>query len=80
MDTPFEFEQDSANEAQLVYIRAVKVADLPKDVQKQAPGLDQLYAVHDTEGSRLALVSDRKTAAIAKEKSNLGDILSRDVG
>ena len=45
-----------------MYIRAVKVADLPKDVQKQAPGLDQLYAVHDTEGSRLALVSDRKTA------------------
>lgn len=46
----------------IVYIRRVNVADLPEDMQLKATGIEQLYAVHDAEGSRIALVGDRKLA------------------
>ena len=52
----------------IVYIRAVKVLDLPDDVQEQADGLETLYAVHRPDGQRLALVKDREMAfALARQ-------------
>ncbi len=59
---------DEEAQEQLVYIRPVAVADLPKEVQAQAEGLELLYSVHDTEGTRLALVANRHLAfALARE-------------
>ncbi|MEM0900825.1 MAG: DUF1150 family protein [Pseudomonadota bacterium] len=46
----------------IVYVKAVDVTDLPTEVQGQVDGLEQLYAVHDSEGQQLALVADRKLA------------------
>ena len=67
MDTPFEFETDP-DERPIVYIRPVPVRTLPDAVQLQAAGLDTLYAVHDAEGERLALVKDRALAfALARQ-------------
>jgi len=54
--------QDMKNPSNIVYVKAIDVADLPREVQDQADGLDQLYAVHDAEGTQLALVADRKLA------------------
>ena len=34
--------------AKVVYVRAVKAADLPEDVREQVPGVKQLFAVHDS--------------------------------
>lgn len=45
-----------------VYVKAVLVNDLPRNLRDQAEGLDQIYAVHDAEGQQLALVGDRKLA------------------
>lgn len=45
-----------------VYVKTILVTDLPQDVQKQAEGRDQIYAVHDAEGQQLALVGDRRLA------------------
>ena len=45
-----------------VYVKTIAVSDLPQEVQDQAEGLDQLYAVHDAKGQQLALVGDRKLA------------------
>ena len=59
MHTPYDFEVDNDR---TVYVKAVAVADLPQDVQDQAQGRDQLYAVHNAEGEQLALVADRKMA------------------
>jgi hypothetical protein len=54
--------------APIVYIRAIRVADLPEDVQEQADGLEVIYAVHRPDGTRLALVNDRKLAfALARQ-------------
>jgi len=55
----------------IVYIRRVNVADLPEDVQRKAPGIEQLYAVHDAEGSRIALVGDRKLAFVLARQHDM---------
>ncbi|MEQ9258392.1 MAG: DUF1150 family protein [Roseovarius sp.] len=60
MDTKYEHGQDTGRA--IVYVRPVNVADLPEDVRAQAAGLQTLYAVHNAEGERLALVRDRTLA------------------
>jgi hypothetical protein len=57
-----EVYETGSEENRIVYVKAVDVVDLPLEVQDQAEGLDQLYAVHDSEGQQLALVADRKMA------------------
>lgn len=66
MYTKFDFQKlDAGN---LVYVRPVAVADLPEEVQDQAMGSDQIYAVHAADGARLALVKDRSLAfALARQ-------------
>ena len=59
MNTPIELNTEGDR---IVYVKAVDVADLPLEVREQAGGLDQLYAVHDSDGQQLALVADRKLA------------------
>jgi hypothetical protein len=52
----------------IVYVRSVLVADLPDEVKKQAGGAEYLYAVHDSEGVRMAIAADRAVAfALARE-------------
>jgi len=64
MDTKYEFDTDMDTSAgrPIVYVRPVKVSDLPQEMREKAGGHDTLYAVHSTEGERLALVADRKLA------------------
>lgn len=59
METPYEF---GAEAERLVYVKTVAVADLPSNLQEQAEGREQLYAVHAETGEQLALVSDRNAA------------------
>lgn len=60
MDTKVDFVEDAVQ--QIVYVRAVSVADLPDNLQEQAMGAETLYAVHSEDGERLALVGNRKLA------------------
>ena len=60
MDAKYDFGTE--NGRPIVYVRPVKVDDLPEEVRAQLGGIETLYAVHTTEGERLALVSDRKMA------------------
>lgn len=59
MNTPYDLKSLGAK---LVYVKTVAVDDLPADVQEQAEGHDQLFAVHRSDGAPLALVADRRTA------------------
>ena len=61
MDVKYDFD-DGAEQARIVNVRPVEVADLPQDLRDQVPGVTRLYAVHDTDGERLALVRDRALA------------------
>ncbi|WP_170769032.1 DUF1150 family protein [Ruegeria lacuscaerulensis] len=59
MNTPVQID---ANGDRIVYVKKVEITDLPREVREQAGDLDTLYAVHDSDGQRLALVADRKLA------------------
>jgi len=69
MDTKYDFGAE--DERAIVYVRPVKVADLPEEVRQQAEGLDTLYAVHNTEGERLALVRDRALAFVLAKQHDM---------
>lgn len=52
----------------IVYVRAVRVMDLPAELRPQAGGAETIYAVHAADGERLALVRDRLLAhALARQ-------------
>ena len=55
----------------LVYVRPVNVADLPEDVQAKAQGFDHLYAVHNADGTPMALVRDREMAFVVARQNDL---------
>ncbi|NRB02669.1 MAG: DUF1150 family protein [Rhodobacteraceae bacterium] len=59
MQTPYDF---ASKVDRMVYVKPVSVAELPEEVQTQADGLEQIYSVHDAEGTQLALVANRKLA------------------
>ena len=58
----------------VVYVRPVAVADLPEDIREAAGGIHTLYAVHDTDGERLALVRDRDLAFILARQNDLAPV------
>lgn len=60
METKFDFGDVTADTT--VYIRPVLTSTLPHDIQEQIPGVSILYAVHDSDGERLALVRERAMA------------------
>ncbi|MRU14860.1 DUF1150 domain-containing protein [Roseovarius sp. A21] len=69
MQTPYDFGAETGRP--IVYVRAVKVADLPEDVREQAMGNETLYAVHSAEGERLALVRDRRLAFVLARQNDM---------
>lgn len=72
MNTPFNF--DMLDEDRTVYVRKVATADLPSEVQEQVEGKELLYAVHNSEGERLALVTDRKAAFLLARENDLAPV------
>ena len=66
MHTPYNF--GNTLPSNVVYIRPVNRADLPKDMRAQTADMAEIHAVHDANGQRLALVADRALAfALARE-------------
>ncbi|WP_424978579.1 DUF1150 family protein [Leisingera sp. S232] len=68
MHTPFDFKETGDR---TVYVKAVAVADLPKEVQESAGDRAQLYAVHDATGGQLALVADRNLAFVLARQNDM---------
>jgi hypothetical protein len=60
MDVKFDAMPQA--ERAIVYVRPVRVAELPADVQAKIGGLETVYSVNRTDGERLALVADRMLA------------------
>ena len=72
MNTPFEFENQDG--PPIAYVRSVAVKDLPDEVQEQAMGAKTLYAVHDANGERLALVKSRNLAFTLARQNELSPV------
>ncbi|MCF3972312.1 DUF1150 family protein [Paracoccus salsus] len=69
MDTEFDF--GDTEDQNIVYIRRVATSTLPDEIQQQLPGVDSMYAVHDTDGERLALVRERAMAFMLARQNEL---------
>ncbi|MCF6444088.1 DUF1150 domain-containing protein [Nereida sp. MMG024] len=54
-----------------VYVKPVGLAELPEDVRAQAGDVDQLFAVHNSDGEQLALVADRKLAFVLARQNDM---------
>lgn len=59
------------SEIGMVYVRPVHVSELPDEVRAQVPGVSRLYAVHDADGQRLALVKDRNMAFVLARQNDM---------
>ncbi|NOC83681.1 MULTISPECIES: DUF1150 family protein [Ruegeria] len=71
MNTPIEINTQGNR---IVYVKTVEVSELPREVREQAGDLDQLYAVHDSDGQQLALVADRKLAFVLAREHDLSPV------
>lgn len=69
MDAKYDFQTDESRA--IVYVRPVKVDDLPEEMRDQIGGAATIYAVHSVDGERLALVRDRKTAFFLARQNNM---------
>ncbi|TQS73251.1 DUF1150 family protein [Rhodobacteraceae bacterium] len=72
MESKFDFQNDPQD--RIVYIRSVEAQDLPDDVQAELGGLKQLYAVHSSDGERLALVRDRDMAFMLARQNDYAPV------
>lgn len=72
MDVKFDGIPEGAT--RIVYVRPVKVAELPAEVQAHAGGLKTIYALHDADGDRLALVRDRALAFALARQNDLAPV------
>ena len=72
MNTKFDF--GDAGEQAIVYVRPVALEELPQEIRDQAEGTAPFYALHDSEGQRLALVRDRHVAFALARQNDLAPV------
>ena len=72
MNEPFDFGAEKGQ--RIVYVRPVKVADLPDEVQAQAEGREVIWAVHGADGEQLALVADRGLAFFLARQHDMAPV------
>lgn len=72
MDTPYQ--KISATKRRIAYVRPVQVIDLPDEIRAQAGDATRLYAVHNEDGERLALVAERRLAFVLAKEHDLAPV------
>ena len=72
MDVKYDGLPEAEN--RIVYVREVKVEDLPDEIRPQVGGAKKLYAVHSADGERLALVRDRHMAFVLARQNDLAPV------
>ncbi|MGX9351337.1 DUF1150 family protein [Shimia sp. W99] len=72
MYSKFDFGQEE--ERRIVYVREVALDELPDEVRAQVSEAETLYAVHNADGERLALVKDRNLAFILARQNDFDPV------
>ena len=62
-------------EDRIVYVRSVDAEDLPDDIRAQIPKDTMLYAVHNSNGERLAIVEKRDMAFVLARQNDLSPVM-----
>lgn len=68
------YEMNLGDAARIVYVRQVPVKDLPQELRAHAPAEGTVYAVHDSDGQRLALVGNRELAFVLARQNDLAPV------
>lgn len=66
--------KDSEKKDRIVYVRPVMAEDLPSELHDQIEEGEILYAVHKSDGERLALVKDRQMAFMLARQNDLSPV------
>ena len=66
--------KDSDKKDRIVYVRPVLAEDLPSELRDQIEEGETLYAVHKSDGERLALVKDRQMAFMLARQNDLSPV------
>ena len=76
MNDTYDFDHPAGGHVaeKIVYVRPVEAEDLPEDLREQVEGVKTLFAVHNSDGERLALVEDRQTAFILARENDLAPV------
>ncbi len=72
MNQSYDFGPEA--EGRIVYVRPVATKDLPEEVREQVGGTKTVFAVHNSEGERLALVRDRHLAFALARQNDLAPV------
>ena len=70
MKTEYDFEEVVGQST--VYVRPVPIDELPAEMRDQ--GSDEIYAVHNAEGERLALVKNRHFAFVLARQNDMSPV------
>ncbi len=55
----------------MIYLKPIDIADLPEDVRVDAGNLDEVFAVHNAKGERVALVATEAIASDLAAQNNM---------
>ena len=72
MDT--RYENLPTGDDRIVYVRPVAVEDLPDEMQQAVGDEKLLFAVHNADGERLAVVKDRKLAFMLARENDYAPV------
>lgn len=75
--TDYPSFNDTVGGKRIVYVRPMKTADLPGEIQEQVEadlGSDTVYAIHATDGEVLALVPDRAQAFVVARQNEYAPV------
>jgi len=63
-----------AAERPIVYVRPIPASELPEELRAQIGPVQTVYAVHDADGARLALVRDRRMAFLLARQNDMAPV------
>ena len=69
-----EYDMTASGDRQIVYVRPVEVADLPEEMREAAGATTRIYALHNEDGERLALVRDERLAFVLARQNDLSAV------
>lgn len=72
MDHKFDTPTPEGEE-RIVYIRSVEASELPEPARDQVPP-GGVYAIHDSDGNRLALVAGRDLAFVVARQHDMSPV------
>ena len=55
----------------MIYLKPIDIADLPEDVRVDAGNLEEVFAVHNAKGERVALVATEAIASDLAAQNNM---------